>query len=355
MDNKKEQLFRYFFLGVFALILYQIVRIFSVFITPILTAVVLAMIFYPLHKWFLKKLHSPAASSILSTLAVVMLMVVPLFILSLTVAEQAGQVYPEVKGWIDQAAGGERPLSSLLPERAREFWMNLREKLKLQDLNVKEFFLQRLRESSQELTTIGASVLKNAVFFFLNVLILTFTIFFLFKDGKRAIEWFIELIPMEADHKSHIADTLYTTFNAVIRGLFLTAAAQGILAGIGFAIAGVKFAVILGLLTTFLAIFPFGGAAAVWIPATLYLYWQGFTGSAIFLGVWGLLVVSTIDNFLKPILIGGKAKLPLLLLFFGILGGIKLYGFLGVLLGPLFIACAMAFIRIYREEFQPHK
>ena len=142
---------------------------------------------------------------------------------------------------------------------------------------------------------------------------------------------------------------LDTQFNAV-----LTAASQGFLAGVGFALAGVPVPVFLGFTAAFAALVPPFGPTLVWLPVALYQLTQS-KAAGLFLLLWGALVVSTVDNFLRPMLIGSKAKLPFLLLFFGILGGLRTYGFLGLILGPLLIAMTLAFIQIYREEYHYSK
>jgi predicted PurR-regulated permease PerM len=130
----------------------------------------------------------------------------------------------------------------------------------------------------------------------------------------------------------------------VVYGILGTALAQGILAGIGFMIAGVPGALLLGLLTFFLSIVPMG-PPLLWIPAAGWLYYQGDTGMAIFLVLWGALVVSSVDNFLKPYLISQGAAMPFILVLFGVLGGLAAFGFLGVFLGPTLLAVGFSLLR----------
>jgi len=121
--------------------------------------------------------------------------------------------------------------------------------------------------------------------------------------------------------------------------------------GLGFALFGVPFSVFWGFLAAVLALLPVGGAMLVWVPGALYLYLTGSTLQGVFLAIWGALLVSLPDNFLKPLLIGRKAKLPTFLLLIGILGGLQVYGFLGILFGPLVVTLLTAFVQIYREEY----
>jgi predicted PurR-regulated permease PerM len=154
---------------------------------------------------------------------------------------------------------------------------------------------------------------------------------------------------MRAAHKEMMAKRVYETFRAVVVGSLLTAAAQGALALIGFLIAGVRLPVLLGIATALAAML--GSSILVTLPVALAV-WRESTAMGIFLVVWALAVVGIIDNFLKPVLIGSRAKMPFILIFFSIVGGVKLYGFLGFILGPMLVASFLSFVKIYREEYE---
>jgi predicted PurR-regulated permease PerM len=159
------------------------------------------------------------------------------------------------------------------------------------------------------------------------------------------------LLPFTQDQQQAIARRFQDTFSAVVNGVFLVALLQGIMTGIGLALFGVPFPVFWGFLAAILALLPIGGATLIWVPAAVYLYLTGSAISGILLAVWGVVLVSLPDNFLKPLLIGRKAKIPTFLLFIGILGGLQVYGILGIFAGPLVVTLLTAFVQIYREEF----
>jgi predicted PurR-regulated permease PerM len=158
------------------------------------------------------------------------------------------------------------------------------------------------------------------------------------------------LLPMEPTHKEAILTRLQDMLSAVVRGLVLTAVVQTIVTAIGLVIVGLPFAAFLGVLAGFLSLLPFG-PPVVWIGCSIYLFIQGSVARAIFLTLYGILVIGTVDNFVRPVLIGGRARLPTVMLFFGIIGGLEAYGFLGIFLGPVLIATLAAFVQIYREEY----
>jgi predicted PurR-regulated permease PerM len=145
---------------------------------------------------------------------------------------------------------------------------------------------------------------------------------------------------------------LYTTLTAVVQGMVITAAMQGVFAGIGYwLIGGVRFSLFLGFITGLASFLPLAGPALVWAGTAIYLALSGHVARAIGLAVWGALVVSTADNWIKPLVIGGRAKLPTFPLLIAILGGLQVYGFLGVFVGPVLLAILFVFIDIYRDEY----
>jgi predicted PurR-regulated permease PerM len=167
-----------------------------------------------------------------------------------------------------------------------------------------------------------------------------FITFFFYRDGKllsdKLIALFTRIGGCEAANLLHIAGD---TIKSVVYGILGTALAQGFLAGIGFAIAGVPSPLLLGILTCFFSLVPIG-PPLIWIPASLWLFQQDQTGWAIFLAVWGVGVVSMIDNVLKPYFISQGSHLPFVLIFLGIFGGVLAFGLVGVFLGPTLIAIA---------------
>jgi len=155
---------------------------------------------------------------------------------------------------------------------------------------------------------------------------------------------------METQHKKQLLEQVNVTFSAVVRGFLAVAVLQGFLSGLGFWAAGVRFPLLLGFVTILAAFIPFGGTALVWGPVSGYLIWKGLPHGFPLL-LWSALMVSGVDNILKAWFIGTQVRIPLLLLFLSLLGGLQTYGFLGILIGPLLLTCALAFVRIYREEY----
>jgi predicted PurR-regulated permease PerM len=142
---------------------------------------------------------------------------------------------------------------------------------------------------------------------------------------------------------------------AVVHGCLVVAMIQGLLAGLAYWVSGVPYAVLWGVATAFVALLPVGGSTIVSIPASLYLFLQGQTAWGVFLLIWCIGVVGMVDNILKPMFIGTRLKLPMLFLFFGILGGLAVFGALGLILGPVLFALLAALLDLYVEEYSAAK
>lgn len=196
-----------------------------------------------------------------------------------------------------------------------------------------------------------SSIFKNLAIFGLHLLFVMVAVFFFFRDGSRYARFLIGLLPLERPYQERAVTAFSKTVTAVVRGMFVTALVQGILAGAGFTVVGLPVPVLLGLLSAITSFIPFLGAASVWVPAAIWLIVQEEYLKGIGLGLYGLLVISTADNFIKPLIIGESTKIPVFLLFFTILGGLKVYGVLGIFLGPIILSLGMAFLTIYREIY----
>ena len=158
------------------------------------------------------------------------------------------------------------------------------------------------------------------------------------------------LIPMREDQKKLLADQMSSVTRAVVLGTLVTAIVQGALVGIGFAIVGFPSPVVFGVLAGALSLLPVGGTALVWGPGAIVLAAQGRWSWAIGLAVYGIFIVGMADNLLKPLLISGKADISTLPVFFGVIGGLSAFGFIGMFLGPIIVAFALALMRFIKVE-----
>jgi len=350
----RQRIFLWFFFGALLLLLYQLIQLMSIFFSPVLVAIVFCLVFYPVHQRILKFSSGryPSLCAGVTTAVVVLAVILPLSFLAWILFREAEVIYPQ----LERLAGAVQNMS-LPGDVGRAAWVELmREKTQflwtLLRVDFRDILIKNLAGFSDSVASFGKVLAKNILVLILDFLVMVITLFFLFRDGKTLLEKIRDVIPMEPQHKEMILRRFYETISAVVRAAMANAAAQGSTAGLGFWLAGVSYPVFLGFLTGLFSFIPLAGAAAVWVPVTLYILFSGKWGAGVFLLIWGIGVVSVVDNIVKPYIIGERTRMPFLLLFFGIFGGLRVYGPIGVLLGPLLITLMLALIQIYKVEYQ---
>ncbi len=354
--ESRERIFRWFFFAAFAFLLYQLLLILSLFSDVIIWAVSLTLVFIPAHKFIQKRLPGrDNLTAALTTIGVLLLVLIPLLVLSGIVVEQSALLYPTVSNWISEMrSSGDVSVLESLPEFLQQFWMQISEVLQqfsdLTNFDPAGYLLANIDAVSLSLANFGTAIAGNILLGLLNLFLILILMFFCFRDGERLLQWLLEIVPMATADVRAITLRIFQTVNAVIRGALFTAAVQGLLAMIGYLIAGVPLAIFFGVITGFAAMIPVVGAGLIWGPIALFVFAES-PGFGIFVAVWGFFAVSMIDNFLKPIFIGSKARMPILLIFCSIIGGINIYGVTGVIIGPILVAVLLAFITIYREQY----
>ncbi len=349
----KPQLFTAVFFVLLLLLLYQIALMFRPFLFPVLWAVILAHMTYPAHVRLTARLGGrDALSAWCLTLGVLAIVVVPVLLMAVMLVREAVGAELAVRAWIE--AGGIQRLPAqlskvpvvggTLEDLIGRYLLRpdaLEELVRSSAQVVSGFFVDQL-----------SSLLKNAFILVSTFLIILFTLWFLYKDGRHWLWFLYELVPLDDAQKQKIFARLDITVRAVVKGVLLTAIAQGLLAGAAYAVLEAPFAVVLTALTILLAPLPFGGTAFVWGPVALYFLMVGSMGKALVMLGWGVGAVSTVDQILRPWLIGQDVPMPVLFLVFSILGGLALYGLIGLFIGPILMSILITVISIYREEYQ---
>jgi predicted PurR-regulated permease PerM len=193
------------------------------------------------------------------------------------------------------------------------------------------------------------AIVRNVIAAALNCLLSFFMLFFFLRDGERIIRFIRETIPLDPDTKERIFTEISETFAAVLRGQIVTSIAQSALAGLAFWALGLPLPIFFTAVCFLLTFIP-TGAATVWFGFVIYLLVERHPLKAGFLFLFGTFVISLVDNFLKPYLIGEKTKIPYLLLFLGILGGLRVYGLMGAFLAPVVISLFFALTKIFHEK-----
>jgi predicted PurR-regulated permease PerM len=192
---------------------------------------------------------------------------------------------------------------------------------------------------------------QNVLLFAVNFVIVLVTLFFLLRDGADFSLRLRRLLPMDREHQERLFQNIVNAVTAVVHGCLLVAMVQGLLAGAAFWFTGVPYSALWGVATAFAALVPLGGTTLVTVPAIFYLFLQGENVKGVILLVWCLGVVVAVDNVLKPIFIGSRMQMPTIFLLFGILGGLAVFGALGLILGPVLFALLAALLDLYSEEY----
>ena len=321
--------------GVTMLTVYLSWKIVEPFIEVLLLGVALAVIFRPWHQRFLRWTGRPVAAAGMSTVFTIVVLVVPMAFVSLTLVR-------EVPGAIRSLQTG--------VEAVQRKWTALSEADTWLTAVRKDWGLDEAL-SPEKLKEYGGAassfVLKNAVNvvggvlgFFLNAVFLVFVLFFLFRDGGKLGARFVDFVPLPREQALHLAGRTEEVLHACVYGVIMVASVQGLLGGVTFWALGLPSPVTWGVVMTLLCTLPIVGAWLVWLPAAAGLAIQGDYTKAIILAVVGQFVISSIDGFLRPVLVGQKAKLHELVIFFAVLGGLKYFGLLGILLGPVIMSLA---------------
>ncbi|MFN8627144.1 MAG: AI-2E family transporter [Candidatus Binatia bacterium] len=346
----RQQLFAAFFFSVFFFLLYQFYRIFDVFVVPLTWAALLAFIFYPVHVWLTRALRGRAGlASLLLTTVVILVVMVPTIVSILVLANESVALYQSGGEWLASGRLQEvfARLEDSAPARATRILLPL---LRSWNVDLTDVAMKAGNALSSFLVSQAADIAKNLAAVVVEFFLTTFALFFFFRDGARMLTAIRGFLPMELEHKDMVLTRLYDTLSAVVQGTVAVAVAQGVLLGLGLSLLGVPFAVLLGSAAAFSSLLPVG-ATGVWGPVAVYLAVSGSLWRALMLAAWGTLVIGLVDNLIRPLIIGERAEIPTILLFFGILGGLRAYGLLGVFLGPVVIAMVVAFFRIYKERY----
>src|SRR4051812_33147330 len=319
---------------VLCLLLLGCLMVLRPFVSVLLWAIVLSISSWPLYNRLLNWTgNRRTLAALMMLIGMLLIVLAPFVIVGVTLADNVSALTGAVRKWAE--AGPPEPPSWLgkvpvVGAKAVEYWDT-----HLSDTGA---ILLKLKELIQ---TMAAWLLRSGLALGTGLLELALSIltaFFLFRNGVSAIERLNVAVERISGLKGkHLLLLASKTVRGVVYGILGTALIQAILATIGFFIAGVPGAVLLGLLTFFSSVVPVAGTALVWLPAGLWLFSQGSTAWGIFMLVWGF-GVANVDNFVKPWLISQGSNMPFLLIFFGVIGGALTFGFIGVFLGPTLLA-----------------
>ena len=320
---------------------------------PLVWAALLGALLAPWNARLAKRLGGRTIVASAITLAVtVLLFVLPLAGIAGAVAAQASQLAGRLEQYVPDGAGGQPLDLSQVPMLARPLaWIGDHTGISLKQIET--WLIAGARNVLEALVSSSGAVVLGAVGTIVSFLLMLFVLFFVLRDGPALANKVVGMLPIESRRRTRLWQHLQDVTRAVFMGIGLTALAQGFLVGIGFWIAHLPSPLVFGVIAALFALIPVIGTSIVWGPGALYLATQGAFGHAIFLVVWGVLVVGTADNVLRPLLISGRADVPTLAVFIGVVGGLSAFGFIGLFLGPIVLGLLIALFRYEAEMRSP--
>lgn len=310
------------------------------FITSILWAAILCLCTWPVYTYLESVLGGRRSiAALIMVIGLAAVIVAPFLIVGMSLAQNAAEVVAAIRKAIDQGPPAPPAWLASIPlvgNSARDYWISL---TKSSAVRIEE--LGRVLPTLRNAAVTGASAIVGGI---LQISLSLIIAFFLFRDGETASSRLSASISRIAGSEGRrLLEVAGDTTRAVLYGILGTALIQGSLAAIGFWIAGVPGVFLLGFCTFLVSILPVG-PPLIWIPASIWLFNQGSTDWGIFLLLWGLLVVSSVDNFVKPILISRGGTTPLIIVMLGVLGGALAFGFIGIFLGPTLLAAGYSLL-----------
>jgi len=349
MHEIKKNLPNYFLLLLLGSALYFAYIIFQPYVAAILLAAIFASLFYPIYKWFRDKLKGRAATaSLLTVFLFVLVILIPITNFVAVLVKESIETYPLLE---EQLRSGN--VDSVLADITTQVqtFKDTYFSFITTDFDVKELLLDIGNSFTAFVVDNAENILNATTQFFAQLFFMLITMYYLFKDGHKFIDRVMYLTPLSNKYDRKLYDKFREVSKSTILSSILTAVIQGILGSIAYLIIGYP-ALFLGVATAIAALIPIVGTALVWVPVVIVLALSGSWISAIFLLVWGILVIGMSDNIIRTILIESKSKIHPLLVFFSIFGGLSVFGFLGIIFGPLILSIVLTVFHIYELEYE---
>jgi predicted PurR-regulated permease PerM len=329
---------------------YLVWRIVTPLWHPLAWALLLGSLLAPLNLKLVTRLggRRQLASSV-TLLATVLLFILPVAAVTGAVAAQAAQLLNRLEPQMPDMSQGMVFDLARLPWLERPLaWIDANTTISLAQLQ--GWLIEGSRKVLEGLMSSGGTFVMGALGTAASFVLMLFVLFFVLRDGPAVALQVVRMLPIEDRRRARLWQHLTDVTRAVFLGIGLTALVQGILVGVGFWIAGLPSPLVFGVVAVLVALIPMVGSALVWVPGALFLAARGDYGYAIFLAAWGAVVVGMVDNFLRPMLISGRADVPTVAVFVGVMGGLAAFGFIGLFVGPIVLGLLVALFRYESEQ-----
>ena len=320
--------------------------LFRSFLQPFAFAIVIGIGFYPLYLRISRIVRGPNKSALLATFAALLTFVLP----TLLIASAAGGELIKAARYLGDRSTQEGGAITYLDHKQQSVLRWLEKYVDVEELRLEDAMANLPGQVSKFLLAAGTGLVGGLAGFAGNAILTFLILFFVFRDGNTAIENFTSILPLSRDQAVRLLTGIRDSVVANLYGILAVGLAQGLLTGAALAILRVPSALLLGLTAAVCSLIPIVGTMLVWLPAAIYLMAIGHLWKGIFLILWGALVVGTVDNVIRPLVIGSKIELHPLVLLFALLGGLQAFGFIGIFIGPVVISLIAVLISMLREE-----
>jgi predicted PurR-regulated permease PerM len=335
----------FFLAAMFVLMIISIIIIKPLFIA-LLSAAVLAYLCYPIYKRLAQKINKRIAAGLI-IIFLVLILAVPMYFVVNALAKEGYTLFITAK----QKLSPDALALSDCEENPYTFCeINNKIITSLKDPQTRFYLEDAISKFSTYIIDTTSRLLVNLPILLIDILVMFFAIYYLLIDGAEFINRIKGSIPLKKHHVDHIIQEFNNFTFATLYGNFITAGIQGTIGGVTFALLGLATPILAGLAMAFFAFIPFIGTPIIWIPAAIGLFIAGETVKGIILLLVGLFIISTIDNILKPMIIGKRTKLHPAAVLVGIIGGIFIMGPIGIIGGPLVFSLLISFIEVYYKE-----
>ncbi len=332
-----------------AALLPLLVRIAWPFVTSFILASVIAIVVYPVKEWLSRRFHRPGLATVVTTLATVSLLGSVLAVAGFTLTRELTSAYDT----LSQRSLEQGGWPALVTETADRIVDAAATRLPVNKEAIRTELIDRMKDASGFLLSNVDVAVGGVTTAVITALLVTFFLYFLLSYGKDWIARLVGLTPLDLRTASSIVQTVHDSVVANVNGMFAVVVGQGLLLILGFWFVGVRSAVLWGVIGGFASIIPLVGAPLVWLPVAIAYLVMGAYWKALLLGLWGSLVVGSVDNVLRPIVVGARERQHPMLIGLAAIGGTYAFGPLGILLGPLVVSLVAALMKELQRLMPP--
>lgn len=327
--------------GVLLLLIYLVFRIYEPFLAALGWAAILVIFFYPMHHRLSAKL-SASRAALVSTLAVTILLIVPVILLTTLFVREAFSI----------SRGVQHSITETHAPMVAQKWAWLAQHVPGLDpnANVADMVEEAVQKQAGFLAERLGTILKNIAAFLFDLFVMIFAMFYFFRDADPIIRGVRSILPFDAEHRERMITQTRDLISASVTTSLILAALQGVIGGIGFAVTRLPTPLFWGVAMAFFSLVPVVGSGLIFVPAALWLGFTGHWGRAVLLLAICAGVSALVDNVLRPLLLGGRTELSGLVIFISVVGGVGMFGMLGLVLGPVLVATAAGVLAVYIDR-----